>query len=151
MPANPMIFVSPRVPAEAAPAPLPASLPKKVPMILVAGPYRSGTGDDPALIRANMKRMEEAALALFRGGVLGVTGEALALPLIATAGGGRLGDAVWDAIFHPVAERLVPHCDACLRIGGPSEGADRMVALFRAMGRPVYRSVEEALAGRAVP
>ena len=118
----------------------------KVPMILVAGPYRSGTGDDPALIHANMKAMTDAALALFRGGKLGVTGEALALPLIEAAGG-TLGDTVWDGIFHPLAERLVPHCDAVLRIGGPSVGADHMVALFQAMGRPVYRSVEEALAG----
>ncbi|WP_207483565.1 DUF4406 domain-containing protein [Arenibaculum pallidiluteum] len=112
-------------------------------MILVAGPYRSGTGDDPALIAANMRAMDEAALRLFRAGHLPVTGEALALPLITTAGSRGIGDAVWDEIFHPIAERLARRCDACLRIGGASAGADAMAAIFRAAGRPVFGSVEE--------
>jgi hypothetical protein len=33
-------------------------------MILVAGPYRSGTGDDPARLAANVRAMNEAAPAL---------------------------------------------------------------------------------------
>ncbi len=111
-------------------------------MILVAGPYRSGTGDDPEKIAANMRAMDEAALALFRAGHLPVTGEALALPLIRTAGG-SMGDAVWDELFHPVAERLARRCDACLRIGGASAGADAMVRIFEAAGRPVFRSLGE--------
>ena len=28
-------------------------------MILVAGPYRTGTGDDPALMQQNLRRLEE--------------------------------------------------------------------------------------------
>jgi hypothetical protein len=60
-------------------------------MILVAGPYRSGTGDDQARLAANVRAMNETALALFRAGHLPVTGEALALPLIETAGGARPG------------------------------------------------------------
>jgi hypothetical protein len=39
-------------------------------MILVAGPYRSGTNDDPALIEANVTAMTQAALDLFRLGHL---------------------------------------------------------------------------------
>jgi hypothetical protein len=112
-------------------------------MILIAGPYRSGTGDDPELIAANMHRMEEAALALFRAGHLPVAGEWFALPLIHTSGSTRMGDEVWDGIFHPVAERIAQRCDGCLRIGGPSAGADGMVAIFRANGRPVWHSVTE--------
>jgi len=112
-------------------------------MILVAGPYRSGTGDDPTLIAANMQAMNEAALRLFRAGHLPVTGEALALPLIETAGSRGIGDAAWDAIFHPIAERLARRCDACLRIGGPSAGADAMVAIFRASDRPVFTRIED--------
>ena len=107
-------------------------------MILVAGPYRSGTGDDPARLAANVRAMNETALALFRAGHLPVTGEALALPLIQTAGSARPGDPVFDEIFHPVAERLLARCDAVLRIGGPSEGADRMVAQARAQGKDIY-------------
>jgi hypothetical protein len=112
-------------------------------MILVAGPYRSGTGDDPERIAANLRAMEDAALALFRAGHLGVTGEWLALPLARLAGSRAMGDRPWDEIFHPVAERLAQRCDACLRIGGPSAGADAMVAIFERAGRPVYRALEE--------
>jgi hypothetical protein len=54
-----------------------------------------------------------------------------------------MGDAAWDGIFHPVAERLARRCDACLRIGGPSAGADQMVAIFEGLGRPVYRRLED--------
>lgn len=117
--------------------------PERPHMILVAGPYRSGTGDDPALIARNMQAMDEAALAMFRAGHLPVAGEWFALPLIRTAGSAAMGDAVWNAIFHPVAERIAARCDACLRIGGRSAGADAMVAILERQGRPVYRSIEE--------
>jgi hypothetical protein len=112
-------------------------------MILIAGPYRSGTGDDPALIARNMQSMDEAALAVFRVGHLPVAGEWFALPLIKMAGSARMGDATWDAIFHPVAARIAARCDACLRIGGASAGADAMVAIFENAGRPVFHSTEE--------
>ena len=95
-------------------------------MILVAGPYRSGTNDEPALIEANVAAMTQAALRLFRLGHLPVMGEWFALPLIEAAGSTGVGDAAFDEIFHPVAERVLERCDACLRIGGPSQGADRM-------------------------
>ncbi|MFI1913959.1 hypothetical protein [Nocardia sp. NPDC020380] len=107
-------------------------------MILVAGPYRSGTGDDPDKLAANVQAMNDTALVLFRAGHLPVTGEALALPLLETAGNTRPGDPVYEEIFHPIAERLLARCDAVLRIGGPSEGADRMVAQARAEGKAVY-------------
>ena len=35
-------------------------------MILVAGPYRSGTNDDPVLIQRNVEAMEAMALQVFR-------------------------------------------------------------------------------------
>jgi hypothetical protein len=112
-------------------------------MILVAGPYRSGTNDDPALIAKNVEAMTAASLAIFRAGHLPVMGEWFALPLIERAGSTGIGDAVFDEIFHPISRRLVAKCDACLRIGGPSVGADEMVALMRATGRPVYFSLVE--------
>ena len=37
-------------------------------MILVAGPYRSGTGDDPVKLAANVRAMNDMALRLFRAG-----------------------------------------------------------------------------------
>jgi hypothetical protein len=111
-------------------------------MILVAGPYRSGTGDDPALIEANVRRMTEASLAVFRLGHLPVMGEWLALPLIEAAGSDGIGDEVFDEIFHPVAERVLARCDACLRIGGPSAGADRMVEVARRLGKHVFAGLD---------
>jgi hypothetical protein len=112
-------------------------------MILVAGPYRSGTNDDPVRIAANVAAMTEAALRLFRAGHLPVMGEWYALPLIEHAGSRGIGDPVFNEIFHPISRRLVAKCDACLRIGGPSAGADEMVALARAHGKAVYFSLAD--------
>jgi hypothetical protein len=67
----------------------------------------------------------------------------VALPLIELAGSKRVGDATFTEIFHPVARRLVVRCDAVLRTGGPSAGADEMVALARAAGKLVVTSVDE--------
>ena len=112
-------------------------------MILVAGPYRSGTGDDPTLIGKNVAAMTEASLRLFRAGHLPVMGEWFALPLIEHAGSRGIGDSIFDEIFHPISRRLVAKCDGCLRIGGASAGADEMVALARKHGKAIYFSVEE--------
>jgi hypothetical protein len=112
-------------------------------MILVAGPYRSGTGDDPSKLAANVHRMEAYALPLFRAGHVPVLGEWLALPLAALAGSTRVGDAAFTEIFHPIAERLLEHCDAVLRVGGASEGADLMVRVARERGLHVYHGLEE--------
>ncbi|WP_438037989.1 DUF4406 domain-containing protein [Sorangium sp. So ce128] len=112
-------------------------------MILVAGPYRSGTGDDPVLIAANVRAMNDMAVRLFRAGHLPVLGEWFALPLIEHAGSRQIGDEIFNEIFHPVARRLVARCDACLRIGGPSKGADEMVELSRSMGKQVFFSFDE--------
>ncbi len=112
-------------------------------LILVAGPYRSGTNDQPELIAANVEHMSEVSLTLFRMGHLPVMGEWFALPLIETAGSTGIGDAIFNEIFHPVAIRLLDKVDAVLRIGGPSLGADEMVRIGREKGKKVYFSVEE--------
>ena len=112
-------------------------------MILVAGPYRSGTNDDPALIARNVAAMTDASLHLFRAGHLPVMGEWFALPLIEHAGSSGIGDEIFNEIFHPVARSLVARCDACLRIGGASAGADEMVSLARQHGKAVYYSLQD--------
>jgi hypothetical protein len=111
-------------------------------MILVAGPYRSGTNDDPALIQKNVDAMTDASLALFRAGHLPVMGEWVALPLIEHAGSSGVGDPVFNEIFHPISRRLVAKCDGVLRIGGASSGADEMVAIAREHGKAVYLSMD---------
>ena len=111
-------------------------------MILVAGPYRSGTDGDPARIQANVDAMTATALELHRRGHLPVMGEWFALPLIEAAEAAG-DDGAYDAIFHPVAEQVLARCDACLRIGGASEGADRMVATARRLGKAVFTDLAE--------
>ena len=112
-------------------------------LILVAGPYRSGTNDEPALIAANVKAMTDTALVLYRMGHLPVLGEWFALPLIEAAGSRSIGDEAFNEIFHPVAVRLIDHCDAVLRIGGASQGADEMVSTGRARGKQIFMGLEE--------
>jgi hypothetical protein len=112
-------------------------------MILIAGPYRSGTGDDPAKMAANVHAMEAYALPLFRAGHLPVLGEWFALPMLQLAGSQRVGDAPFTEIFHPISERVVSRCDGVLRIGGPSSGADQMVAAAQRQGREVYYRLQD--------
>jgi hypothetical protein len=112
-------------------------------MILVAGPYRSGTNDDPALIQKNVDAMMDASLTLFRAGHLPVLGEWFALPLIEHAGSTRVGDAVFTEIFQPISRRVVAQCDGVLRIGGASVGADEMVAIGREHGAAIFHSMAD--------
>ncbi len=112
-------------------------------MILIAGPYRSGTGDDPARMAANLRRLEEAAWPIFQKGHVPMIGEWVALPVLHGAGGGAVGDALYDQVMHPTAHRLLQHCDAVLRLPGASSGADNDVRIAEARGIPVYRSLDE--------
>jgi len=112
-------------------------------MILIAGPYRSGTNDDPTLIRRNVQEMESYALPIFRAGHIPMLGEWLALPLVELAGSKKIGDQAFNEIFHPIATRLLEKCDAVLRVGGPSAGADEMVRVGRSLGRNIYSTLAE--------
>ena len=112
-------------------------------MILIAGPYRSGTNDDPEKMAANVRFMESFALPIFRLGHIPVLGEWFALPLLDEAGSKQVGDEAYDEIFHPIAERLLGKCDAVLRVGGTSTGADLMVEVARQNGLQVYTELEQ--------
>ena len=112
-------------------------------IILIAGPYRSGTNDDPARIKENMDSLEAMALPIFRKGHLPMIGEWVALPLMNLAGSKEIGDEVWDEIQYPVAHKLLEKCDAVLRIPGASKGADMDVEVARKRGLPIYYSLEE--------
>jgi len=112
-------------------------------MILIAGPYRSGTGDDPEKLAANVRAMEAYALPLYRAGHLPVVGEWLALPLVALAGSRAIGDEPFVEVFHPIAERLLERCDAVLRMGGPSQGADLMVQVAEERGLRVFHALAD--------
>ncbi|BAL90822.1 hypothetical protein AMIS_56020 [Actinoplanes missouriensis 431] len=107
-------------------------------MILIAGPYRSGTGDDPELMAANLARLEEAAWPIFQAGHVPMIGEWVALPVLRGAGPERA-----DEIFYPTARRLLQHCDAVLRLPGESTGADQDVKIAQERGIPVYYDLAE--------
>ncbi|HUQ55738.1 DUF4406 domain-containing protein [Lentzea sp.] len=118
-------------------------------LILIAGPYRSGTGDDPALMARNLERLEEAAWPIFRSGHVPMIGEWVALPVLRGAGGSSPADPIASEIMYPTAERLLRHCDAVLRLPGESTGADEDVRMARERGLPVYERVEEIPGYRA--
>jgi hypothetical protein len=112
-------------------------------MILIAGPYRSGTNDEPALLRRNLERLEQAAWPLFAAGHLPVIGEWVALPVLRRAGSTSLSDPLAQTVLYPTASRFVAHCDAVLRPPGRSTGADQDVAIATARGIPVYHRIQD--------
>ncbi|MFJ3669717.1 DUF4406 domain-containing protein [Streptomyces sp. NPDC090106] len=111
-------------------------------LILIAGPYRSGTNGDPRAMADNLARLESAAWPVFEAGHLPVIGEWIALPVLRSAGAGPT-DPLADQVLHPTAERLLARCDAVLRLPGESVGADGDVAGARRRGLPVYHDVAE--------
>lgn len=112
-------------------------------LILIAGPYRSGTDGDQAKIARNLRNLEQAALAVYQCGHVPVIGEWLALPLAREAGSSKLGDVISESFLYPVARRLLRCCDAVLRIDGASKGADEDVRQAEELGLPVYRALTD--------
>ena len=107
--------------------------------IMIAGPYKSGAPTAEAQA-ANLRKLNEAAVALHRAGHVPVIGVNMALPMIEAAGGTA---AAYQELMAPVSLALVERCDACLRIGGPSPGADDEVRRFEAAGKAVYRALAD--------
>lgn len=112
-------------------------------LILIAGPYRGGTNDNPDLIRKNLDNLESYALPLFRKGHIPLIGEWVALPIMHLAGYKKIGDEIWDEIQYPVAHGLLEKSDAVLRIPGESKGADQDVRIAIEKGIPVYYNLDE--------
>jgi len=104
---------------------------------MVSGPYRGGAKTE-ADRQANLDAMNRAAYEVFRKGHVPVIGVNAALPIIRAK-----GEAHFDEIMMPVSLALADRCDACLRIGGASKGADEEVERFKAAGKPVYRHLDE--------
>lgn len=112
-------------------------------LVLIAGPYLSGTDGDEQKIARNRGHLESFALPIYELGHLPMVGEWMALPIIHAAGGRSAGDAIFRAYQYPVAQRLLRCCDAVLRIPGESRGADLDVARAIELGLPVYRDLSE--------
>ena len=108
-------------------------------LILIAGPYRSGTDGLQARIDENLARLENAA---YQRGHVPVIGEWLALPLAKAAGSTSLGDDIAESMLYPVAHRLIAKCDAIYRIAGASKGADMNIEVARELGLTIYTTLE---------
>lgn len=104
---------------------------------MIAGPYR-GDSNDREQWAANHKAMNEYALEVHRLGHIPVIGVNVALPIIEEAGWEH-----FDEIMMPISLAIAQRCDAVLRIGGVSKGADEEVEVFRKKGLPVYYSIGE--------
>lgn len=112
-------------------------------LILIAGPVRSGTNGDDALIKQNLDAMTRVAAEVFEKGHTPVIGEWLAMPLAESAGSKKIGDEISQVFLYPVAHRLIQHCDAILRLPGDSAGADNDVRIGRERGLTIYSAVDE--------
>jgi hypothetical protein len=112
-------------------------------LILIAGPYRSGTNDDPEKMAANLAVLEAPSHALFQAGHVPMIGEWVAIPVWRSAGGRAIGDALYEEIFHPVAGRLLAICDGVLRLPGASRGADNDVRIATERGIPVWYDLKD--------
>ena len=112
-------------------------------LIMIAGPYRSGTNNDTKLIQENMDRLESVALPIFRKGHIPMVGEWVANPLIKLAGSKQVGDEIFTEIQYPTAHRLLKKCDAILRIEGESKGADQDVKIAKDLGLKVYYDLND--------
>ncbi len=105
--------------------------------IMISGPYTAG-GADAAQRAEHLRAMNRAAVELFRRGHIPMIGVNLALPVIEAA-----GPEAFDEIMMPLSLALTERCDAVLRVGGRSQGADDEVERFAARGLPVYRRLED--------
>jgi hypothetical protein len=112
-------------------------------LILISGPYLSGTDGDEAKIQKNLEAMEAYALPLFKKGHLGMVGEWAAWPVIKSAGGNSHSSPEFAEYQYPVAHRLLEKCDAILRIPGESRGADLEMEKAREMGKIIFTDINQ--------
>jgi hypothetical protein len=90
---------------------------------------RRTVGDDGRLqVAGKMAHQPEA-------GHLPALGEWLALPMVRLAGSTRAGDAVYEALFHAHAQRLLER--------GPPAGADAIVAIGARLGLRIFHSLAQ--------
>jgi len=105
--------------------------------IIIAGPYTHGA-PAPEARAANLRALNRVALEIFEMGHVPLIGVNMALPMIEVA-----GESSYERIMMPLSLALTERCDACLRIGGVSTGADEEAERIQRLGRPVFYSLDE--------
>ncbi len=111
--------------------------------IMIAGPYTTGA-ESPYDRARNLHALNVAAHQIFQKGHVPIVGVNLVLPIIDAA-----GPASEAELMMPLSLAAAGRCDAVLRIGGESAGADAEVDVILARGGRVYRSVDEIPAAEA--
>lgn len=106
-------------------------------LVMVGGPYRSGAVTE-AQRAANLRALNEAALAVWERGHTPIIGVNAVKPIIDVAGEDR-----YRELMMPICLDLAERCDAFLRVGGPSPGADEEMERIRARGGSVFHRLEE--------
>lgn len=105
--------------------------------IMIAGPYR-GTTPNPQDWKENHDKMNQVAYEVFKKGHIPIIGVNLALPII-----NIMGRNTFNELMMPISLAAAERCDAILRIGGASKGADQEVEIFKKKGLPVYYSIND--------
>jgi len=105
--------------------------------IMIAGPYTSGSSDKEQW-KKNHEELNKMAHQVFLMGHIPVIGVNAALPIIEA-----VGEDSFDDLMMPISLALAERCDAVLRIGGPSKGADQEVEVFLKKGLPVFYQLDE--------
>ena len=105
--------------------------------IMIAGPYTTGSSDKEKW-RQNHREMNRVAYEVHLKGHIPVIGVNLALPIIETVGYDK-----FEELMMPISLAMAERCDAVLRIGAASVGADQEVEIFKKKGMPVYYTLNE--------
>lgn len=106
-------------------------------LIMISGPYRSGAASAEKRA-ANLRAMNEAALAVWERGHVPIIGVNAVNPIVEIAGQHR-----YDELMMPICLELADRCDGVLRVGGASKGADDEVDRIAARGGKVFRSLDD--------
>lgn len=104
---------------------------------MIAGPYTAGSKDKEKW-KQNHIKLNKVAYEVNLKGHTPVIGVNVALPIIQTVGFDK-----FDELMMPISLAMVERCDAVLRIGGASSGADLEVEIFKEKGRPIYYNLDE--------
>ena len=104
--------------------------------IMIAGPYTTGSLDKK-IWQQNHKLLNEYAYKVHLKGHVPVIGVNVALPIIETVGFDK-----FEALMMPISLAMADRCDAVLRVGGTSAGADQEVAIFKRKGLPIYYDLD---------
>lgn len=104
---------------------------------MIAGPYRGNT-QDKTVWDYNLKILNEVAFEVFEKGHTPIVGVNLAKPII-----DLVGQHSYDELMMPICLSIADKCDAVLRVGDKSIGADMEVDVFKKKKLPIYTSIEQ--------